>query len=56
MMIRFTFGFMLIAVTMEVSTSGSSPNCHATGPCSCEMSDGSGVIDLSPLSNGQSPK
>ncbi|KAI8515461.1 hypothetical protein Bbelb_062740 [Branchiostoma belcheri] len=27
-------------------------NCVKTGPCSCRMDDGSGVIDLSPLVKG----
>ncbi|XP_078572649.1 uncharacterized protein LOC144859663 [Branchiostoma floridae x Branchiostoma japonicum] len=27
-------------------------SCVKTGPCSCKMDDGSGVIDLSPLVNG----
>eukprot|EP00058_Branchiostoma_floridae_P009666 XP_002595154.1 hypothetical protein BRAFLDRAFT_67949 [Branchiostoma floridae] len=28
------------------------PTCEKTGPCSCNMSDGSGQVDLSPLMTG----
>ena len=30
--------------------------CRPKGKCSCEMSDGSGTIDLTPLSNTNPPR
>ena len=30
---------------------GNGPNCRKTGICSCDMSDGSGIVDLHAISS-----
>ncbi|XP_078703451.1 uncharacterized protein LOC144928646 isoform X2 [Branchiostoma floridae x Branchiostoma belcheri] len=45
----------LSAITVVMIRPTLAATCQQTGPCSCQMDDGSGTIDLSPLAGSGTP-